>query len=792
MLDAPRLTRRALLGTTMLTLAAPVVGADPAGYHKPTTPVAERVRDLLSRMTLEEKAAQLRSMWETKVGFLDDRRRFSETKAATVLGNGIGQIARPSDIRGYPEWDATPYRSFEDTVELVNAIQRFLVEKTRLGIPAMFHDELAHGLLANDATIFPTPPALGSSWDPDLVEQVFTVAAREARARGTTFALTPVIDLARDPRWGRVDELFGEDPHHVAAMGLAAVRGLQGRARPLAPDRVFATLKHMVHGVPQGGLNIAPADMSERTLRGVFLVPFMKIVKEADPAVIMPSYNEVQGMPSHASVDLLQGKGRRLLGFKGAYFSDYAGISNLKDHHHVAASYDDAAVLAMNAGVQADLPEGATYARLPELVRAGKVSAAQVDAAVAQVLALKFEAGLFERPYVDLARLRRVTGAPAHTALARRAAERALVLLKNDGIVPLEPKRGLRLAVIGPNAVEPLYGGYAGANAKSVGILAGLRKGAPAGVTIEHAEGVWITPPDASGRHLSYSPSPAVPVEENRARIARAVELAKRSDVVLLALGDVPALTREAVAAELPGDRSSLGLWGQQDELVEAIAATGKPIVALLINGRPLAVPRLAEVAGALFEGWYLGQEGGTAFADVLFGRISPGGKLAVSIPRSVGQLPVHYDRHPSADLNRYIEGRGVPLFPFGHGLSYTTFDISAPRLANARIAVGETAEVEVEVTNTGGRRGDEVVQIYIRDEISSAPRPVLELRGFRRVTLDPNERQVLRFALTPDDLALWDAEMNWSVEPGDFTIFAGPSSALLKSAVLSVAGAAQ
>ncbi|MEO7383339.1 MAG: glycoside hydrolase family 3 N-terminal domain-containing protein, partial [Novosphingobium sp.] len=790
--DMPfHLTRReAMLSSAVVALvAAPAAHArSGTGYRDPSLPVAARVKDLLARMTIEEKTAQMLCMWERKMEFLDDKLQFSPAKAQKVLANGIGQLARPTDIRGVPEWDNHPFRSYEDGARLVNAVQRFLVENTRLGIPALLHDELAHGLLAGEATIFPIPTALGSTWDPDLVEQVFTVAAREARARGTTVALTPVIDLLRDPRWGRCEEFFGEDPHHVAQMGIAAVRGMQGRTRPLGKDRVFVTLKHFVHGMPQGGLNIGPADMSERTLRSEYLVPFAEVIKQTNPAIIMPSYNEIMGVPSHANGELLQATGRQRLGFKGVYFSDYEGVGNLKNQHHVAATSDDAAVMAITAGVAADLPEGTSYARIPELVRAGRISEAQIDDAVSRILALKFEAGLFEEPYVDLRRVRRETGTPLHVELARTAAQKSLVLLKNDGALPIEPKGPLKLAVIGPNAVEPLFGGYSGGTNKAVGILEGVRRAAPTGVTIEHADGVWIAPPDSIGVHRSYSPLPPVPEADNRRRIAEAVELAKRSDTILLVVGDVPSVTREAVHISLPGDRNTLGLWGMQDELVEALIATGKPIIALLINGRPLAVNRLAAKANALIEGWYPGQEGGHAFADVLFGKVNPGGKLPVSFPRSAGALPVWYNHHPSVEVNTYLEGGQSPLFPFGHGLSYTTFDISAPRLGKATIAKGESVSVEIDVRNTGKRSGDEVVQLYIRDDVSSVPRPVLELRHFRRVTLAAGEMQTVRFDLTGDDLAFWDIAMNWTVERGTFTISAGPSSAILKSAILTVA----
>ena len=788
----PALTRRRLLGSTMLALVAPAFtvpafAASGEVYRDTRAPVAKRVADLLARMTLEEKAAQLRSMWSGKSAIMDKDGSFLPDKAAKAIPDGIGQIAQPGDTMGLAGGHGHKYRTPQNGVEFANAVQRYLVEKTRLGIPALFHGEAAHGLMASEATIFPIPTGLGSTWDPELVERVFTVSAREARARGFTVALTPVVDLIRDPRYGRCEEFFGEDPYHATQMGIAAVRGLQGRTRPLGKDRTFATLKHFVHGVPQGGLNIGPSDISDRSLRENFLPPFAGVIGAADPAVIMPSYNEVNGVPAHASVDLLQTTGRQRLGFKGIYMSDYGGVENLKDQHNVAATLEDAAVLAMNAGVAANLPDGEAYKHLPALVRAERITEAQVDDAVRRILSLKFEAGLFETPYVDAKRVQQQTSTPADLKLARTAAEKALILLKNDGILPLEPKAPLRLAVIGPNAEEPLYGGYSGDHDRGVGILAGVRRAAPAHVTIEHADGVWITPPDEVGKHRSWSPLASVPEADNRKRIAAAVEVAKRADVILLVVGDVPIVTHEGVGDGYPGDRSTLGLWGMQDDLVEAMIATGKPIIALLINGRPLTVNRLTEKANALLEGWYLGEQGGNAFADVLFGKVNPGGKLTVTFPHSVGEIPAYYNRHPSSDVNYYIEGKRAPLFPFGHGLSYTSFDIAAPRLARASIAARESVEVTVEIANTGDRAGDEVVQLYIRDDVSSVPRPVLELRGFQRVTLTPGERRTLTFQLSHDMLAFWDSAMTWTVEPGDFTISAGSSSASLKSATLTV-----
>lgn len=781
------ITRRAMLTTGLVALTTPAF-ARVAGaiYRDPTAPLSDRVRDLLARMTIDEKVAQMRVIWLGKFGIFGPDGHLLPDKATKPFANGIGQIARPADTMGTSHFAMTRFRDPEDAATIANEMQRFLVENTRLGIPALFHEETAHGLQASGATIFPIPPALASTWDPALVEEVFTVTAREARSRGATIGLSPVLDLMRDPRFGRVEEFFSEDPYLAGQIGVAAVRGLQGRARPLGKDRIFATLKHFIHGSPEAGLNIAPANMTERDLRENYLVPFAQVVKDADPAAIMPSYNEVGGVPAHANVDLLQKTGRGLIGFKGVYMSDYGGIENLVTHHHMAANPTEAAVLALNAGVDVEMPEGATYVNLPALVKQGRVSEAQIDAAVARILALKFEAGLFENPYVDPARVLRRTNTTADVALARKAAQRALILLNNDGVLPLDPAAKLKLAIIGPNAAEPVLGGYSGENAKAIGILAGIKAAAGPDIAISHADGVWITQPDAKGRpgHSHYIP---VPAAENAARLAEAVAVAQKSDVILLVIGDRPEVTREAVMFDQPGDRDSLGLFGDQDKLVDAMLATGKPVIALLLNGRPLAVPHLAEKANALLEGWYPGQEGGNAFADVLFGKVNPGGKLAVSIPRTVGDLPIFYNRHPSAQVNQYVEGRHTPLFPFGFGLSYTSFDLSAPRLAKAAIGAGEGFTVEVDVTNTGKRPGDEVVQLYIRDDVSSVPRPVLELKAFRRITLVPGETRTVRFELSSEALAFWTIDMHWAMEPGSFTISVGNSSAALKSTKLVV-----
>lgn len=783
MSDFAQISRRTLLASTFLIGIPPAFAASRPTYKDPQAPVSARVQDLLSRMTLDEKVAQVCCLWFGK-DKLRDGDVFSAKKAASSIPNGIGQLGSPSDSFGTSLlYKGVMYLDPEVNIAFVNDVQRYLTTRTRLGIPALFHEETAHGFKAKGATIFPVPPALGSTWDPDLVEQAFAVAGREARLRGGTVALSPVVDLMREPRYGRTEEFFGEDPYLVGEMGLAAVRGQQG-PRPLGKDKLFCTLKHFVHGAPQGGLNRAPAASSDRDLRENYLVPFVRIVRDGDPAVIMPSYNEVEGVPAHENRELLQGIGRKRLRFRGAYFSDYGGIENLIKDHHVAKDADEAAILALNAGVDADLPDGTCYSRLAPLVRSGRASQTKLDEAVGRILALKFEAGLFENPYIDPRRAMREVNTPADVALARKVAQKALILLKNDGTLPIDPEAAIKIALIGPNSVEPLLGGYSGENAKSVGLMAGLRAAAGSRLSIEQSDGVWISKPDTRGGHSPQGDLTIPSAAENATRIAEAIKVARRADIIVLAVGDNPQITREAVRG--PGDRSTLGLFGQQDDLVEAMIAIGKPIIAILLNGRPLAVTRLAEKANALIEGWYLGQEGGNALADVIFGKVNPGGKLTVSIPRGVGELPAFYNRHPSSDVNTYVEEpRGV-LYPFGHGLSYTQFQISPPRLSATTISQGQGVQVEVDLDNTGNRGGDEVVQLYIRDEVSSVPRPIMELKAFRRVALAPGEKKTIRFDLKPDDFAFWDIAMRWVVEPGSFKVLVGNSSASLKAATLT------
>lgn len=775
-----RMHRLAAVVCVSLAASAAAYSAEPV-YQDRNASIEARVEDLLARMTLEEKVAQLLTTWLTKVEMFDEQSRFDPAKASARYPHGIGQVGRPSDRRANsPQVDG---RNVRQTIELVNAIQRHAREKTRLGIPVLFHEEGLHGYQAVDATSFPQAIALASTWDPALVREVYSIVGREIRARGVHLVLAPVVDVARDPRWGRIEETFGEDPYLVSEMGVAAVLGFQGATLPLAPGKVFATLKHMTgHGQPESGTNVGPANISERVLREAFFPPFEQIVRRTPIRAVMASYNEIDGVPSHANRWLLTDVLRGEWGFKGAVVSDYFAIEQLADLHHVASDHSDAAIKALRAGVDMDLPDGVAFRTLVDAVRAHRVAEAEIDAAVRRTLEIKFLSGLFEQPYADVRAAEDVTDNAEARELAARAARRSVVLLKNDGVLPLDAKAVNRIAVIGPNAGAARLGGYSGRPRRVITVLDGIRAKAGETADVVHAEGVRITRSD----DWWADEVSVVPREENEPRIREAVEVAKQADRIVLVIGDTEQTSREGWAPDHLGDRASLELVGDQLELADALFALGKPTVVVLLNGRPLAVESIAARANALIEGWYLGQEGGAAMADILFGDANPGGKLPVTVARSAGQLPIFYNRKPSARRG-YLFETAAPLYPFGFGLSYTTFDISAPRLSSATITRGESVDVAVDVRNTGSRAGDEVVQLYVRDKVSSVTRPVLELKGFARVSLEPGETKTVTLPLTPEALSFWDINMSRIVEPGDFDILVGPDSVQLKSAVLTV-----
>ncbi len=750
---------------------------DSPDYKNPQLAVERRVADLLGRMTLEEKVAQTHALWQQKRLIMDDKGDFSPDKAASVLKDGIGEITRASENKGPRE-----------NAEFTNAIQKYLVEHTRLGIPAIIHEESLHGFVARGATSFPQAIGLAGTWDTRLVEQIFGVAAEEIRSRGGQQALTPVLDVARDPRWGRTEETYGEDPYLASRMGVACVRGFQGDGPVIDSKHIIATAKHFaVHGQPEGGRNIAPGNYSMRIIREAFLPSFQAAITKGGAMSVMPSYNEIDGVPSHANQWLLQDVLRKEWGFKGFVVSDYFGITQLQEVHHVVASKEDAARVALETGVDIELPDIDAYSTLAQQVRDGRISEATLDKTVARILRAKFLLGLFENPYVDPEQAVRVNNSTQHRELARQAAREALTLLKNDGgLLPLDRGKLKSIAVIGPDAAVCHLGGYSDDPGKSVSVLDGIKEKVGSAIQVNHAEGCKITMNDTvAGWNADKVDLPSAASDEKE--IAEAVRVAKASDVVLVVVGDNEQTSREAWADNHLGDRANLDLVGRQNDLVKAVLGTNKPVIVLLINGRPLAANFIAEDVPAILEGWYLGEETGTAVADVIFGDYNPAGRLPITVPRSAGELPDFYNHKPSSERPYLFEIKG-PLYPFGYGLSYTTFKYGEPRLSPATIGTAGETTVSVDITNTGSREGDEVVQMYIRDEMSSVTRPVKELKGFERIHLKPGETKTVQFPIGPDSLSFLNLDMHRVVEPGIFNVMVGPNSVDLKTVKLEVA----
>ena len=697
---------------------------------------------------------------------------FSTDSAKKYVPDGLGQIGRPSEGR-----------SPEENARLTNAIQKYFIEETRLGIPVIFHEECLHGHAANNKTSFSQPIGLASTWNKELIEQLYTMTAKEARVVGTHLALTPVVDVAREPRWGRVEETFGEDPYLVGQMGLAAVRGFQGRDTLVQGNHVMATLKHFAaHGQPESGTNTGPVQVSERTLRETFLYPFQICVQQGHVKNIMASYNEIDGVPSHISEWLLDDVLRKEWGFEGVVVSDYYAIEELHGRHKVASDVDEAGIMSLKSGVDVELPEPVSFVNLVEAVKSDKLKEKYIDRAVRRVLKQKFEMGLFENPYVDVANVTPNVDTEEHHDLARQAAEETMVLLKNEnGALPLALDHPLKIAVIGPNADRELLGGYSGVPSYYVTVLEGIKKKF-VNSEVLYAEGVQITkdsifkdnkwvktgwgvdPVELSDKALNYE------------KIVYAKHIASQADVVILCVGGNEQTSREAWAEGHLGDRTNLDLIGDQNELVNAIASTGKPIISLLFNGRPLAVNNLLEKSDALIECWYLGSENGNAIANVISGEVNPSGKLPISFPRSVGHIPCFYNYKPTARRG-YAFDDVTPLFPFGFGLSYATFEYGQPTLSSTEIDKEGESTISVTVKNTSEVDGKEVVQLYVRDEVSSVTRPVKELKAFEKVSLKAGEMKTVKFKVGFDELAFWTLDKKYEVENGDFTLLVGSSS---------------
>jgi beta-glucosidase len=735
-------------------------------YKDSSASVETRIKDLLGQMTLEEKCRQV-DIWHPR------NLKASDNKILQACLDSLGDYVN----QGIGFLQFITQNEHEEYAENFNAIQKYFVEKTRLGIPAISNGEGCHGFMGHEGTVFPTPMSMGSTWDTELVEEIYTAIGKEMRLYGITHAATPVIDLLREPRYGRSEEMFGEDPYLVGEMAVSAVFGLQGRDKMIITDRLIACAKHFgASSEPEGGTNIAPVNISERVLRETHFYPFEQVVKRANIRTVMASYNEIDGVPSHGNSWLLNNILRCEWGFTGYVISDFDGVGRMEYDQHIVPDQAGAAKRALESGMDFECPQNREkycFKHLPALIKSGQIKESSLDSAVARVLRTKFEMGLFEQPYVlQLSVENRRVYHEKHRLLALKAAEEGMVLLKNENnLLPFNPDEIKHLAVIGPNADEVHYGNYSNVATPGISILEGLQKFGKGKFEVHYAEGIKIYENDNTIAASDKTP------EAEEQRIREAVELASRCDAVLLIMGESELTCREGWGEDRTGDRVGLDLLGRQNDLAKAIFATGKKTAVLLINGRPLAVNYLAENAPAIIEGWYLGQEQGTAVANVIFGKVNPSGKLTATFPRSVGHLPVYYNHKPILHERSFVEGPYSPLFPFGLGLSYTKFKYSNLKFISKKVAVGEPVIVSVDVTNTGDRDGVEVVQLYIHDKVSSVTRAVKELKDFKRISLAKGETKTVKFTITSDKLQFYNLDMKRVVEPGEFEVMVGGNS---------------
>lgn len=740
------LTLTLLIGLAFTAIAAPLQRRSrlPERRDAASANVEKRINALLARMTLNEKLGQLQQLdGEANGNF---RPEHLELARKGLLGSTL-------NVRG---------------AERSNRLQRAAVEESRLKIPILFGFDVIHGY----RTVFPIPLGEAATWDPAIVELGASIAAKEARAAGVHWTFAPMLDIARDPRWGRIAEGSGEDPYLGSVLARARVVGFQGSDFSAA-DKVLACAKHWVaYGAAEGGRDYNTTEVSERTLREIYFPPF-KAALDAGVGSFMSAFNDLNGIPTSGNPFTLTEVLRREWKFDGLVVSDYESVKELINHGS-AANEKEAAAFGLNSGVDMEMVSRLYNKHGAELLRERKLSLAAIDEAVRRVLRIKFRLGLFEKPYADAALEASATFTPEHLAAARNTAARSFVLLKNEGnALPLS--KDLRsIAVIGPlaDSQKDMIGSWTGDGKPedAVTLLAGLKSRVSTQTRLRYAKGCEIN-------------------NDSTAGFDEAVRLARDSDVVILALGESAEMSGEAAS------RSSLDLPGRQLDLAKAIHATGKPVVVVLMNGRPLTINWIAENVPSILETWFAGTQAGHAIADVLFGDVNPGGKLPVTFPRAVGQVPLYYNYkntgRPPDEKNKYtskyLDVPWTPLFPFGFGLTYTRFKFGSLQLSSARIRPSGSVTVSVEVENVGSRAGDEVVQLYIRDVAGSVTRPVKELKGFQRISLRPGEKRRVEFLLTPDHLGFYDREMKFAVEPGEFRVMVGPNSQELIEAKLEV-----
>lgn len=760
-------------------------------YQNSSLPVEERLDDLMSRMTLEEKIAQLSCiMWNPHL--TDDRQE-------RAVSQGIGQVS------------AILFNKLEGpraVAELIQGIQSYLVEKTRLGIPAAFHGEALSGAMMPGATSFPLAIGLGATWRSDRIQEMAEVVKKQFRSVGIRHALSPVVDVGRDPRWGRIGETYGEDPTLISQFGVAYVKGMQGEA---LNEGVAATAKHFLgYSMTEGALNMTEEHIPPRTLREVYAKPFEALIRKADIVSIMNSYSTLDGEPIIASRAILSDLLRGEMGFQGLTVSDYRSIDKLVTSFNTAKDMKDAGIQAIQAGMDMELPHAKGYgAHLIEAIQAGEVEMSCVDTSLRRVLEMKFRLGLFENPYPEAERIEAVFHQPEDDELALTIARESVVLVKNEAeLLPLTTSVK-KVAVIGPNAdnLRNMFGGYSHpaskelffGMAKMVGVDVTGQAPIPYEDQLHALETVYLPKmyPNAStvyGELLDRLPQAEVSyskgcelADEDTAGFEEAVQNASQADIVIMVVGGKDGFGKPCTTGE-GNDSSHIGLSGVQEDLVKAVHAAGTPIVLVHMSARPLSSPWISKNIPAILEVWHPGQEGARAIADILFGDYNPGGKLPVSVARSAGQVPVYYAHRNGSGY----EGRGVdmfvskegyvneslePLYPFGHGLSYTQFAYSELELSSHQVSPDGSLTVSCSVENIGSRTGDEVVQLYVRDLIASIARPVKELAGFHRIHLQPGEKKRISFQVAVNQLCFLDRKMEWMVEPGTMSVMIGSSS---------------
>jgi beta-glucosidase len=737
--------------------------------------IKKKVDDLLKQMSLEEKVAQLRSYWMydlQTLGTLDNQ------KVETKLSFGIGQITRIAGASTYEPREAA---------KIANQLQRFLKENTRLGIPAIVHEECCVGLMAPGGSIFPEIIGLASTFQPELAFKMTSEIRKQMMAIGSRQGLAPVLDVARDPRWGRVEETFGEDPILVSQFGVEYIKGIQTDD---LRNGVMATGKHFVgHSFSQGGLNCAPVQIGWRDLWDVYLAPFQAAIRDAGIASMMNAYPEIDGEVVAASKRILTDLLRNELGFDGLVVSDYEAIIMIHNYHNNAQTKKEAAILALTAGIDVELPTVNCYDdELLGLVKSGELPVEIVDQSVGRHLQKKFELGLFDNPYVNEGKVIEVFDNPEQRKLAYEIASKSLVLLKNDGLLPLKSS-GMKVAVIGPNAnsSRSMMGDYSYAAVTELLRFVPEENSSFQTLTTERMQELTVSVPtflDAlleklKGSEILYAEGCGIN-SDDESGFAEAVEKSFASDVVVLVLGGRSGLAPFCTTGEFR-DTTDLSLPGVQEKLAHLILETGKPVVLVLINGRPAAIPDLVEKTNAILQAWVPGEEGGRAIVSALFGDVNPGGKLPISIPRSAGQIPVFYNHKPSGRRSNiygdYVNEKVTPLFPFGHGLSYSKFNFSNFQISSSEAKSGDIVDIACSITNHSSIAGEEVVQLYSRDLFASIPRPVKELKGFMRIGLKPGETKSIKFRLPIDMQAFYDINFDLIVETGTIELMIGSSS---------------